>query len=126
MALEKTAPITQKASSIDMRPLLAQYGCGPFNSPAQRTRYMSAHLLFDNVVDTGLAGAREWFEAVARSVRDVLSQRWVRTEQTYARENPKRIYYLSIEFLLGRSLANNITNLLLSPIAKQIAVDEET
>jgi glycogen phosphorylase len=62
---------------------------------------------------------RERFEAVAKSVRDVLSQRWIRTEQTYERENPKRVYYLSIEFLLGRSLANNITNLMLDPIATQ-------
>ena len=35
----------------------------------------------------------------------------------YERENPKRIYYLSMEFLIGRSLANNIVNLLLDPIA---------
>src|SRR5207245_1767883 len=55
----------------------------------------------------------------ARSVRDVLSQRWVRTEQTYERENPKRIHYLSMEFLIGRSLANNVTNLLLDPVMKQ-------
>ena len=34
---------------------------------------------------------------------------------TYERENPKRIYYLSMEFLIGRSLANNVTNLLLDP-----------
>ena len=51
---------------------------------------------------------RERFEALARSVRDILSQRWIQTEHTYERKNPKRIYYLSIEFLLGRSLANNI------------------
>ena len=49
----------------------------------------------------------------------MLSQRWVRTEATYDRKNPKRIYYLSMEFLIGRSLANNVTNLLLDPVVKQ-------
>ena len=76
------------------------------------------HLLFDNVVGLTAAGPRERFEAVARSVRDVLSQRWVRTEETYERENPKRVYYLSLEFLIGRSLANNVTNLLLDPVVQ--------
>ena len=49
-------------------------------------------------------------------MRDVLSQRWVLTEKTYEQKNAKRVYYLSMEFLLGRSLANNITNLLLDPL----------
>ena len=49
-------------------------------------------------------------------MRDILSQRWVATEETYERENPKRIYYLSMEYLIGRSLANNVTNLLLDPL----------
>jgi starch phosphorylase len=77
------------------------------------------HLLFDNVVNLTSTGPRERFEALARSVRDILSQRWVRTEETYERENPKRIYYLSMEFLIGRSLANNVTNLLLDHLATQ-------
>ena len=78
------------------------------------------HLLFDHVVKVKAANVREGYEAFARSVRDVLSQRWVRTEDTYDRENPKRIYYMSMEFLIGRSLANNVTNLLLDSIATKV------
>src|SRR5262249_10231524 len=77
------------------------------------------HLIFDNVLDPANLSARERFEAIARSVRDILAERWINTESTYTRENPKRIYYLSMEFLIGRSLANNVTNLLLDPIVKQ-------
>src|SRR5258708_15016381 len=82
------------------------------------------HLVFDNVIDPTAAGQRERFEAIARSVRDVLSQRWIKTENTYAHENPKRVYYLSMEFLICRSLANNVTNLLLDSITKE-AVKEK-
>ena len=104
--------------------LIAQYGCGPIKFSGTDEAFYERHLLFDNVVDANDVTLRERYEAVARSVRDVLSQRWIRTEQTYERENPKRIYYLSIEFLLGRSLANNITNLMLDPIAAQLIKDK--
>ncbi|HVS36273.1 MAG TPA: glycogen/starch/alpha-glucan phosphorylase [Gemmataceae bacterium] len=99
--------------------LLRQYGCGPIEFTGTDDALYERHLLFDTVLPLAAAGPRERFEAFARSVRDVLSQRWVRTEETYGRENPKRIYYLSIEFLIGRSLADNVTNLLLDPLVRK-------
>ncbi|HXR17680.1 MAG TPA: glycogen/starch/alpha-glucan phosphorylase [Terriglobales bacterium] len=99
--------------------LLRQYGCGPIPFVGTENAFYERHLIFDRVIDPKVATARERFEAFAHSVRDALAQRWVLTKKTYERENPKRIYYLSMEFLIGRSAANNVTNLLLDPLIQQ-------
>src|SRR5262249_42145168 len=77
------------------------------------------HLVFDGVVDRAEVAPRDRFVALAHSIRDLLSRRWIETEDTYTRWNVKRVYYLSMEFLIGRSLANNVVNLLLEPIVKE-------
>src|SRR6202008_4852897 len=113
-----------RAVQEDTASLLKQYGCGPIQFTGTDGLY-ERHLLFDNVIDEKSIGPRERFEAVTRSIRDVLSQRWVLTEETYEQKNPKRVYYLSMEFLLGRSLANNVTNLLLDPLVTQTAKQQD-
>src|SRR5256885_15859335 len=101
--------------------MLRKYDCGPVQLAGSSDALYERHLMFDNVVDPATIGARERYEAAARSLRDVLAQRWVRTDQTYRQENPKRVYYLSKEFLMGRALANNIMNLLLDPVVGRLA-----
>ena len=104
--------------------LLKQYGCGPIAFVGSENAFYDRHLVFDRVIDPQVATARERFEAFSHSIRDVLAQRWALTRSTYEKTNAKRVYYLSMEFLIGRSLTNNITNLLLSP-AVQYAVKEK-
>jgi starch phosphorylase len=116
---EKRAASRATTASEATAALSRQYGCGPVELTGDADALYDRHLLFDNVADPAAAGPRQRYEALARSVRDILSQRWVRTEQTYERENPKRVYYLSMEFLIGRSLSNNTTNLLLSPLVDE-------
>src|SRR5258705_5173617 len=116
--------VSRPTGSNELSKLIEQYGCGPVQLTGTNDALYERHLVFDNVIEAAEIGARERFEAVARSVRDVLSQRWIRTETTYERKDPKRVYYLSMEFLIGRSLANNVTNLLLDDITKK-AVQEE-
>ncbi|HEX5072128.1 MAG TPA: glycogen/starch/alpha-glucan phosphorylase [Gemmatimonadaceae bacterium] len=93
--------------------LVAQYTNGPIQLTGGDNALYERHLTFDDVVAVDDAGPRERYEAFARSIRDVLSQRWIQTTKAYDRQNPKRVYYLSMEFLIGRSLANNIANLTL-------------
>ena len=104
------------ASSREKKNPLDRFDCGSIKFSGGDNALYERHLTFDQVVPLGQATPRDRFEAIARSIRDVLSQRWLQTEQTYQTRNVKRVYYLSLEFLMGRALANNITTLMLDPI----------
>ena len=69
------------------------------------------HLVFDHAVAPGDGTIRERFEALARMIRDRLTSRWLQTDEAYRRARAKHVYYLSMEFLLGRTLLHNIINL---------------
>src|ERR1700723_2134345 len=110
MSTERALPLPSIADQFD-------------GVPSEFVRHSKAlyerYLIFDKATDPARASPRQHYEAFARSVRDLLARRWIQTEDTYARENPKRVYYLSMEFLIGRSLANNITNLMVEPMVSE-------
>jgi len=63
---------------------------------------------------------RDWFHAMAYTVRDRLTERWMETMRSYYESDTKRVYYLSMEFLLGRALLNSILNLGFFEEAKEV------
>jgi starch phosphorylase len=81
------------------------------------------HLLYTCVKDMRDASAVDLYRAMAHAVRDRLVQRWLATQRTYAAQDVKRAYYLSSEFLTGRSLGLCLVNLGIYEVSERIAAE---
>uniref|UniRef100_A0A9J8DFD3 Alpha-1,4 glucan phosphorylase n=1 Tax=Cyprinus carpio carpio TaxID=630221 RepID=A0A9J8DFD3_CYPCA len=78
---------------------------------AELKQGFNRHLHFTLVKDRNVATPRDYYFALAHTVRDHLVGRWIRTQQFYYEADPKRVYYLSLEFYMGRALQNTMINL---------------
>jgi starch phosphorylase len=123
--LDSPKLVPTKTPANDPSELIERYGRGLIPFVGTENALYERHLLFDRAIDLKVTSARERFDAFSRTVRDVLAQRWVQTKTTYESENAKRIYYLSMEFLIGRSLANNVTNLMLDPLVRHAVLEKD-
>ena len=82
-----------------------------------------AKLTYSIGKDPENASEHDWFEAVALATRDRMIDQWMaRTRQAY-REGKKRVYYLSLEFLIGRLLGDSLSNLGLLEVAREALSD---
>jgi len=73
-------------------------------------RSFADHLQYSQGKDEHSATPHDRYLAVADTVRDRLMRRWIQTQQAYYRSDAKRVYYLSLEFLMGKALENNLIN----------------
>lgn len=102
---KKTARKTSKVST--------EFKLPPINQAIQQ------HLVFSTFKTSHAATPRDWFAAAGYTVRDHVVERWVKTAESYYRDDPKRVYYLSLEFLIGRMLSNSALNLGINEELKQ-------
>ncbi|HBT96900.1 MAG TPA: glycogen phosphorylase [Desulfobulbaceae bacterium] len=61
--------------------------------------------------DPERSGDADVYQALAYAIRDIMVKKWIATQKSYYKEGEKRVYYLSLEFLIGRSLVNSMINL---------------
>jgi starch phosphorylase len=71
----------------------------------------ASHLQYSLCKDQYTATNRDLYLALALAARDRLIERWIKTQQKYYKEDVKRVYYLSAEYLMGRVLTSNLINL---------------
>ncbi len=74
--------------------------------------------VFRRTVDE--ATPEQMYQAVAYAVKDVIIDEWIATHKEYEKQDVKTLYYLSMEFLMGRALGNNIINIMAQPEVKEV------
>ncbi|KAM4607859.1 glycogen phosphorylase, brain form isoform 1-T1 [Polymixia lowei] len=98
-------------SDQEKRKQISVRGIAGLGDVAEIKKSFNRHLHFTLVKDRNVATPRDYYFALAHTVRDHLVGRWIRTQQYYYEKDPKRIHYLSLEFYMGRTLQNTMINL---------------
>uniref|UniRef100_A0A8C6S7V6 Alpha-1,4 glucan phosphorylase n=1 Tax=Neogobius melanostomus TaxID=47308 RepID=A0A8C6S7V6_9GOBI len=113
--------MSKPLSDHDRRKQISVRGLAGVENVEELKTNFNRHLHFTLVKDRNVATKRDYYFALANTVRDHLIGRWIRTQQYYYEKDPKRVYYISLEFYMGRTLQNTMVNL-----ALENACDEAT
>uniref|UniRef100_A0AAR2K044 Alpha-1,4 glucan phosphorylase n=1 Tax=Pygocentrus nattereri TaxID=42514 RepID=A0AAR2K044_PYGNA len=105
--------MSKPLSDHDKRKQISVRGLAGVENVTDLKTNFNRHLHFTLVKDRNVATRRDYYFALANTVRDHLVGRWIRTQQHYYEKDPKRVYYLSLEFYMGRTLQNTMVNLAL-------------
>lgn len=98
-------------SDLDKRKQISVRGIAQVENVSNVKKTFNRHLHYTLVKDRNVSTPRDYYFALAHTVRDHLVSRWIRTQQHYYEKDPKRVYYLSLEYYMGRSLSNTMINL---------------
>ncbi len=79
----------------------------------------ASHLRYSLGQQRESASDQDRYQALALAVRDRIMDRWMKTKQVHDEQQAKRVYYLSLEFLIGRSMGTNVINLGLEPAVRE-------
>jgi len=103
--------MSKPLSDHDRKKQISVRGLAGVENVADLKVNFNRHLHFTLVKDRNVATKRDYYFALANTVRDHLVGRWIRTQQHYYEKDPKRVYYISLEFYMGRTLQNTMVNL---------------
>lgn len=98
-------------SDNEKRKQISVRSIAPVEDIANVKKCFNRHLHYTVCKDRNVSTTRDYYFALANAVKDHLVARWIRTQQYYYEKDPKRVYYLSLEFYMGRSLTNTMINL---------------
>ncbi|WP_040501527.1 glycogen/starch/alpha-glucan phosphorylase, partial [Ideonella sp. B508-1] len=88
-------------------------------------RHIANKLIYQVGKDPVSARPEDWMHAAAYAIRDHLVERWMQTTRAQYAQDVKRVYYLSMEFLIGRTFSNAVLALELMPALKQALLELE-
>ncbi|ALC37975.1 GlyP [Drosophila busckii] len=103
--------MSKPQSDADRRKQISVKGIAEVGNVTEVKKNFNRHLHYTLVKDRNVATLRDYYFALANTVKDNMVGRWIRTQQHYYEKDPKRVYYLSLEYYMGRSLTNTMINL---------------